>query len=299
MKENTTSGGIQLGEDALYVDRYAPELIAPIPRANSRTLLFGDQEFAGQELAGQEFEGQAFSAQTHSHQALPFTGQDVWTSYELSWLDPKGKPQVAIAEFIFPFDSTAIIESKSFKYYLNSFNQTSISRDELRETLVRDLSHGAGGQVSVNLYPLDEFHSVGAFEGQCVDDLDIDVMHYKTDAALLQSDSETLVENERLYSHLLKSNCPVTGQPDWATVWIEYSGAKISPESYLQYIISFRQHQDFHENCVEKIFLDIQQQCGPKLLSVYARYTRRGGLDINPFRTNTGKAAPSMRLSRQ
>ncbi|VUD68957.1 NADPH-dependent 7-cyano-7-deazaguanine reductase [Thalassocella blandensis] len=267
------SEGIQLGKDALYVDHYDAELLVPIPRSESRAKVFGA--------------------------TLPFMGKDIWTSYELSWLSKSGKPQVAIAEFEFPYDSQNIIESKSFKYYLNSFNQTFFdSMEEVRQTLIRDLSQAAGGDVSVDVQNLSSDHQIYVLPGTCVDNLNVNVNQYTPNPELLTSGRRT-VEKKQLFSHLLKSNCPVTGQPDWATVWIEYSGTEIIPESFLAYVISYRQHQDFHENCVESMFKDIMRQCQPSTLSVYARYTRRGGLDINPFRTNAREEVPVKRLARQ
>lgn len=264
---------IQLGKDALYVDQYDASLLAPIPRSDSRGAAFAD--------------------------GLPFTGKDLWTCYELSWLSPSGKPVVAIAEFEFPFDSANIIESKSFKYYLNSFNQTFFaSDDEVKTTLERDLSAAAGGTVGVTLSALASEHAIYMLPGLCVDNLNVNVNQYTPKSELLTL-GRRAVENKQMFSHLLKSNCPVTGQPDWASVWVEYSGVEIIPESFLAYVISYRQHQDFHENCVEMMFKDILQQCSPTSLSVYARYTRRGGLDINPFRTNVRSDVPVKRLARQ
>ena len=269
------SGGIKLGEKALYVDKYDPTLLEPIPRAASRSVLFGSNK-------------------------VPFSGGDLWTSYELSWLDSSGKPHVAIAEFEFSYDSLAIVESKSFKYYLNSFNQTVFaSRDEVKTVLEKDLSQAAEGSVKVVLFALDEYRQVSSLSGQCVDDLPLSVSVYESESALLEVRSDVLVQDQAIYSHLLKSNCPVTGQPDWASVWVKYSGAEILPESFLKYVVSFRKHQDFHENCVEKIFSDILSVCQPEMLTVCARYTRRGGLDINPYRTNTAEAVSPVRTARQ
>lgn len=271
---------ITLGKTSLYPDTYDSTLLAPIPRSMSRNeLIIGDQ--------------------------LPFDGYDLWTAYELSWLDNCGKPISAIGEFKFGHDTHAIIESKSFKYYLNSFNQTRFdSAEEVKSRMQQDLKETAGGCVEVVIAPLGkgwgmEFCSLRDLPGTCVDNLHIgEVSQYSPSPGLLDIDNRQ-VRNQAIYSHLLKSNCPVTGQPDWASVWVEYSGREILPGSFLKYVISFRQHQDFHENCVEKIFLDITQQCNPTELSVYARYTRRGGLDINPFRSNCRALAPATRLARQ
>lgn len=265
---------IELGESALYPERYDASLLEPIARNLSRDTL---------QLAS----------------PLPFDGVDIWTGYELSWLTPSGKPQVAIAEFEFLADSTHIVESKSFKYYLNSFNQT-IFQDwaAVQKTLIGDLQKNSGAEVKVSLFTPDQFTTSTGLVGMCVDDIDVSVDHYIPDRDLLKTTAERVI-NQQLYSHLLKSNCPVTGQPDWASVWIEYSGEKISPDSFLRYIISYRQHQDFHENCVERIFNDIAHQCSTESLSVYARYTRRGGLDINPFRSDSKRELPFRRVARQ
>ncbi|MFL0799946.1 MAG: NADPH-dependent 7-cyano-7-deazaguanine reductase QueF [Agarilytica sp.] len=268
------TNNITLGQKSLYPDTYDASLLEPISRQLSRAELGLDE-------------------------VLPFHGADIWTGYELSWLGTSGKPEVAIAEFSFPAASANIIESKSFKYYLNSFNQTKFdSWEHVQNTLVQDLSLKADGQVEVSLFPLEDFADPEKNSGDCVDRLEVNIDQYSPSPGLLKS-SETKVTKHGLYSHLLKSNCPVTGQPDWASVWIEYSGKEISPESFLRYVVSYRQHQDFHENCVERIFCDLLQQCECDELSVYARYTRRGGLDINPFRTNVEREIPFKRVARQ
>lgn len=268
------SEDILLGKKTQYLDQYNPDLLHPIHRAEAREKLFSSSE-------------------------LPFSGNDYWTAYELSWLNRKGKPICAMAEFTVPANSPAIIESKSFKYYLNSFNQTQfINSDHVRQTLVQDLSAAAGAKVNVSLRGPDDPFAIPTLPGSCVDSHELDNPVYKPDASLLAVRSGDTVK-ETLYSHLLKSNCPVTGQPDWASIWISYSGNKIVEASLLAYIVSFRSHQDFHENCVERIYMDILRQCQPTELSVYARYTRRGGLDINPFRTNCAMRAPELRVPRQ
>jgi 7-cyano-7-deazaguanine reductase len=266
-----------LGKALEYKDTYAPELLFPIPRGESRQQLMLDSS------------------------QLPFHGEDLWTAYELSWLDENGKPQVAMAEFAVPASSPNIIESKSFKYYLNSLNQSRFeSWKALSEVLVSDLSKAAGAEVGVELLSLNlEAVLTTHIPGVCVDQLDAENFVYQPDSSLLKVDTGHQVVGEALYSHLLKTNCPVTGQPDWASVWVQYSGSRIDPTSFLAYVVSFRQHQDFHENCVEKMFCDLQACCKAEELTVYARYTRRGGLDINPFRTNTQLSAPRWRLLRQ
>ena len=270
-----------LGHQTLYVSRYDPSLLFPIPRQSSRDEL---------SLKG----------------TLPFRGKDSWTAYEISWLDEQGKPQVRVAECVFDCESPNIIESKSFKLYLNSFNQTRFSSErKVKACLLEDLSAAAGAPVVVHLMPLHYAHSLALQEpvGIFLDDLDVEVKHYQPKPELLQVDTRE-ERNEVVYSHLLKTNCPVTDQPDWATLFVEYSGAAIQHQSLLEYIISFREHQDFHENSVERIFCDIHRYCEPQRLAVYARYTRRGGLDINPLRSSypTGQSlleANNLRTIRQ
>jgi 7-cyano-7-deazaguanine reductase len=267
-----------LGKHSDYVSVYTPSLLFPIPRIESRNALGISSE-------------------------LPFQGVDIWTSYELSWLNSKGKPVVAIAEFVFPINSTSIVESKSFKLYLNSYNQT-VFKDfmDVTRTLEADLSGAVGATVMVTLMTLSQAaaRGVGHFTGECLDELDVSVDCYRANADLLLTNPDHIV-TESVYSDLLKSNCPVTGQPDWASIYIQYRGAEINRGSLLKYIISFRDHQGFHESCVERIFLDLQERCKPELLTVYARYTRRGGLDINPSRSSLGASfsADSVRLVRQ
>jgi len=220
--------------------------------------------------------------------ALPFNGVDLWTAYELSWLQPKGLPQVAIAEFSVPADSPNIIESKSLKLYLNSLNQHRLAGEfELQQLLEQDLSHAAGAAVSVALYRLEEFAAfklINEPHGICLDQQNIVIDSYqRSDLAIDAAAGQSVTE--LLYSHLLRTNCPVTDQPDWATVYIAYSGPKIDRESLLRYLVSYRSHQDFHEQCVEAITLDLLKYCQPQQLTVTARYTRRGGIDINPQRS--------------
>ena len=233
----------------------------------------------------------------------PFIGVDLWTAWELSWLNVKGVPQVAVAEFTLPASSPNIIESKSFKLYLNSFNQTWFnSWLEVEQRLVADLSAAAGEAVAVRLMTLEQGEAdypLVTPPGQCIDQLDVTIEHYHPEPALLALAAGGQVVSEVLYSNLLKTNCPVTGQPDWATLWIEYTGPAIDKAALLAYVVSFREHQDFHEQCVERCFLDIQNQLKPESLSVYARYTRRGGLDINPFRSTGGDVPKNWRLVRQ
>jgi len=267
-----------LGKSSEYVSTYAPGLLFPISRAT---------KWAELGLDGAN---------------LPYRGVDIWNCYELSWLTPGGKPVVAIGEFAIPAQSPNIIESKSFKLYLNSLNQSPFdSREALRAVLERDLSAAAGAPVSVRLRSLDEVaeEGVAKLPGRCIDDLDIAVDSYDHPRPeLLRCDDARRVD-EVLYSHLLKSNCPVTGQPDWGTLVVDYAGPALDPASLLAYVVSFRQHQDFHEQCVERIYLDLQRLLQPSRLTVYARYVRRGGLDINPYRSSGEIAPDNRRLVRQ
>ncbi|MCJ0972442.1 NADPH-dependent 7-cyano-7-deazaguanine reductase QueF [Pseudomonas sp. PS1] len=267
-----------LGKTSAYVATYSPEQLFPIPRAPKWAEL-------------------GLTAET-----LPYRGVDIWNCYELSWLLPSGKPVVAIGEFSIPADSPNIIESKSFKLYLNSLNQSRFdSREALAEVMTRDLSAAAGKPVGVRLRTLEEVAAQGIAlpEGVCIDALDVAIDNYDAPcAALLRCEPDREVE-ECLYSHLLKSNCPVTGQPDWGTVVIDYQGAALDHSSLLAYLVSFRQHADFHEQCVERIFLDLQRLLKPQRLSVHARYVRRGGLDINPYRSTENLPIDNGRLVRQ
>ena len=261
-----------LGKAVAYAEHYDPSLLFPIPRQGKRAEI-----------------GLAEAA-------LPFVGEDIWNAYELSWLDLRGKPVVALAHFIVPAVSPNLIESKSLKLYLNSFNQTRLAGvDELVATLTRDLSAAAGAPVLVHVAPLATRpqRPMGYPKGILLDGLEIDVDLYTPEPALLSADTSRAPVTETLYSHLLKSNCLVTGQPDWAMLVVRYTGAPIDREGLLRYIISFRQHNEFHEQCVERVFVDILRQCQPGALSVFARYTRRGGLDINPYRRTPGMPVPA------
>ncbi|HEY0180644.1 MAG TPA: NADPH-dependent 7-cyano-7-deazaguanine reductase QueF [Dokdonella sp.] len=227
---------------------------------------------------------------------LPFDGVDVWNAYELSWLDPSGKPHVALAEFRVPATSPNLIESKSFKLYLNGFARERLDAAEaLRARLERDLSAAAGAAVGVALTGPSAAVRAGLADlaGESIDALPVAIDDYGPPNAdhLAAADDAEPVE-ESLVSDLLKSNCPVTGQPDWASVQIRYAGPRIDRAGLLRYLVSFREHAEFHEQCVERIFVDVQRRCGPRRLSVYARYTRRGGLDINPWRGSRGEAPP-------
>lgn len=266
-----------LGRSTPYPSHYDATLLFPIARAPNRAELG---------IVG----------------TLPFHGVDIWNAYELSWLDAHGKPVVALAECRVPAQSPNLIESKSLKLYLNSYNQERIADVEaVRTQLARDLSAAAGSTVAVALTPAHRFAqaAVQELDGELVDDLPIAIDDYAAPNAVhLQVAGATRVE-ETLLSHLLKSNCPVTGQPDWASVQIRYVGPRIDRAGLLRYLVSFREHAGFHEHCVERIFVDLMQRCAPTRLQVYARYTRRGGLDINPWRSTEAGEAPNPRGARQ
>lgn len=270
--------GLTLGKTTAYRDTYDATLLQGVPRSLNRDPL-------------------GLSADN-----LPFHGADIWTLYELSWLNANGLPQVAVGHVELDHASINLVESKSFKLYLNSFNQTRFaSWQDVQQTLQRDLSACAQGNVSVALYRLDEVEGqpIAHFHGTCIDEQDIVIDSYQFSADYLQGAAGNKVVEETLVSHLLKSNCLITHQPDWGSVQIQYSGPQIDREKLLRYLVSFRHHNEFHEQCVERIFNDILRFCQPQTLSVYARYTRRGGLDINPWRTNTHFVPATGRLVRQ
>ena len=279
VKDNLTVSapdGLSLGKQVEYEFHYNPDLLQGVPRSLSRDTL------------------------SLNPLNLPFSGNDTWTGYELSWLTPKGKPQVAILECRVPITSPNLIESKSFKLYLNSFNQSKFENaNAVKDVIQSDLSACAGSEVDVALVLPSQFASLSfqEFEGELLDDLDVEINEYSPNTAFL-SQSDKNVE-ESLVSHLLKSNCLITSQPDWASVIIRYQGKAINREGLLKYLISFRQHNEFHEQCVERIFCDILAHCEVDKLTVCARYTRRGGLDINPFRSNFEAPYPNFRQARQ
>jgi 7-cyano-7-deazaguanine reductase len=275
----------QLGKPVAYADRYDPALLYPIPRAPKR-----------EELGLQG--------------SLPFFGADLWTAFELSWLTPRGKPQVAIGHFTVPCESPNIVESKSLKLYLGSFNGTAFAgpeqvRDLLRADLTEAVWRGApvqGSSVGVRLLLPEMFdrEPVHELDGLSLDRLDIECTNYAPAPHLLQAAVGEQPVEEVLTSNLLKSNCLVTGQPDWGSIQIRYSGPQIDQGGLLRYLVSYRNHNEFHEQCVERIFMDVWRRCKPAKLAVYARYTRRGGLDINPLRTSHPMALPAnVRTARQ
>lgn len=231
-----------------------------------------------------------------------FIGCDIWTAYETSWLNMKGKPEIAIVQIIIPANSKNIIESKSLKLYLNSFNQKNLENN-LKEILINDISKITESEIFVNIIKPDKFLEtvkIQEFNGICLDNLDINTDIYLPNNRILKNTNSDTIITERLFSNLLKSNCPVTNQPDWGSIQIDYTGKPIDHESIIKYIISYRNHSDFHENCIERIFIDIKTRCNPEKLSVYGRYTRRGGIDINPWRSNVEHLPTTFfRVSRQ
>lgn len=270
--------GLTLGKSTDYRDTYDAGLLQGVPRSLNRDPL-------------------GLHADT-----LPFHGADIWTLYELSWLNAKGLPQVAVGHVELSHTTVNLVESKSFKLYLNSFNQTRFgSWEDIRHTLERDLSACAQGDVTVSLYRLDEIEGqpIAHFHGTSIDNQDIEIDNYQFNADYLLNSTGSKKVEETLVSHLLKSNCLITHQPDWGSVQIQYRGPQIDREKLLRYLVSFRHHNEFHEQCVERIFSDILRFCQPESLSVYARYTRRGGLDINPWRSNTDFVPAIGRLVRQ
>ena len=268
----------QLGKTSSYIDQYDASLLFPIPRADKR-------------------------AEIGVLQAPPFFGADMWTLYELSWLNLRGKPQVALAHITVPCESPNIVESKSLKLYLNSFNNTRfLDAREVRERIRADVSAATGMGIGIKtigpeLFDREPIHEL---DGLNLDRLDVECLHFTPSPELLFAEFDQPPVTETLTSNLLKSNCLVTGQPDWGSVQIAYSGSAINQEGLLQYLVSFRNHNEFHEQCVERIFMDVWSRCKPIKLSVYARYTRRGGLDINPFRCSYPvQLPPNVRTARQ
>ncbi|HGM5492991.1 TPA: NADPH-dependent 7-cyano-7-deazaguanine reductase QueF [Serratia fonticola] len=277
-QDHQALAALTLGKPTAYRDSYDASLLQAVPRSMNREPLglYPD--------------------------SLPFHGADIWTLYELSWLNAKGLPQVAVGEISLNANSLNLIESKSFKLYLNSFNQTNFPDWEaVRTTLQRDLAACAQGDVSVTLFSVDQLEGrpIARLAGECLDQQDISIDSYEFDTGYLQGAAGSQVVEETLVSHLLKSNCLITNQPDWGSVQIRYRGPQIDREALLRYLVSFRHHNEFHEQCVERIFNDLLRFCQPEQLSIYARYTRRGGLDINPWRSNVAFEPDHGRLARQ
>lgn len=269
---------LKLGQKTEYASQYDRTLLQPVPRALNRDGLGITQN-------------------------QPFTiGADIWTAYEISWLNEKGLPQVAIADIYLDYQSQNLIESKSFKLYLNSFNQSKFTDfNAVQQIMQQDLSECAQGDVKVRLNPVSVYDSqkIDHLQGDCIDEQDIEITSYEFSTDWLKDCVSDEIVEEKLVSHLLKSNCLITNQPDWGTLHIHYVGNKIDHEKLLRYVVSFRQHNEFHEQCVERIFCDLMHYAKPEKLTVYARYTRRGGLDINPFRSNFENLPENLRLARQ
>ena len=276
--QDKSLSALKLGQKTEYKSQYDASLLQPVPRRLNRESLgiVEDQPFN--------------------------QGADVWTCYELSWLNPNGLPQVAITDVAIDFKSENLIESKSFKLYLNSFNQTKFaSIKEVEETIAKDLNQCASGQVSVKIHKLADYTNqpIMNFAGDCIDEQEIQIDSYAFSNQYLENVAEGDIVEETLVSHLLKSNCLITSQPDWGSVQIHYVGKQLNREKLLRYLVSFREHNEFHEQCVERIFTDLMQFAKPEKLTVYARYTRRGGLDINPFRSNFESVPANLRMARQ
>jgi 7-cyano-7-deazaguanine reductase len=274
----THDPSLELGKHSSYINQYDASTLFPIERLEKRLELGINQE------------------------TLPFYGHDIWNHYEVSCLNHKGKPMVFLAMIRYDCHSPFIIESKSMKLYFNTFNNSRFeSAEMLSDIIQKDIALRVKTFVEVALYSLHEaasFQNITDFEGRCLDDLDIEINDFVLNPSILKT-IPSIVE-EQVFSHLLKSNCLVTHQPDWGSVFIHYQGPKITDESLLEYIVSFRDHNEFHEQCIERIFIDIMHYCKPKMLTVYGRYTRRGGLDINPIRsTEKDIQARLFRLIRQ
>jgi 7-cyano-7-deazaguanine reductase len=268
--------GMLLGRQAPSVEGYAPELLYPLPRAAGRS---------GLNVPG----------------AMPFFGSDLWHAYEISWLDARGKPVVRVGRFHIPAHSPNMVESKSFKLYLNSLNNTRFKTEAaVVATIHRDISAVTGSEVAVELLAADHASLAGAhLPGECIDHLAVEAPAGEPCPDMLEVHQSGQPREERLYTHLMRSLCPVTGQPDWASVWLHYRGVALAHESLLRYIIAYRRHQEFHEQCVERMFCHIHRRFAPEFLHIQAFYTRRGGLDINPLRSTDPAARPLPRLNRQ
>lgn len=265
-----------LGRATQYPRQYSPDSLFAIPRIDARKAL-------------------------GINDPLPFRGEDVWNAWEFSWLAADGRPRIAVAEIRVPADSPKLVESKSLKLYLNSFAMTRFDEKSLaQQTIAADLAIRTGSPVAVWLHDLgqDDSQAIGKLPGDCIDQAPATFDSKTVDPAILRSDATEIVREE-LYSNLLRSNCPVTGQPDTGTILVRYRGPKLDHGSLLEYLVSFRHLEEFHENCVERVFVDLKSHCSPSQLTVYARYNRRGGIDINPFRSDFEERADNLRLARQ
>jgi len=264
-----------LGKEVPYVDTYTPSLLRSIDRARART------------IAG-------------IPEPLPFRGEDVWTCYELSWLNAKGRPDVGVLTLRVPCTSPCIVESKSLKLYLNSFAQTHFaSRTEVISALDSDLGLAFRAPVMVTLHDVTRPVEATQLPGRSLDHLDVEIENYELSPDLLVRDDGDVEVREALHTNVFRSVCPVTGQPDWASVLVQYVGRRITPDSLLRYLVSYRTHAAFHEDTIERIFVDVLKRCEPTHLTVYGRFLRRGGIDINPYRSTDADSAPAIRLPRQ
>lgn len=266
-----------LGKNTRYVDEYAPSILCPIPRSQGRDTL-----------------------------SLPsFEGYDLWRLYEITYLNRQGIPQVVMGTLKVPATSGYIVESKSLKLYLGSFCQTMFdNKEQVATTIEHDLNKILKCNVQVELFeinqkamPQQDFSSI-RLEAE-PDMANLQIKHYTVAPELLQYDESAPVVSEKVYTNLFRSLCPVTGQPDMASVEISYKGHKINHQNLLAYLISYRRHQGFHENCVERIFADIKNQLHVSLLTVSACFTRRGGIDISPVRSDTPDFFMPIRTPRQ
>ena len=268
-----------LGQNVDYGQKYSPDILFPIARSENRSRSGIDEN------------------------TLPFSGYDLWNAYEFSWLNNKGKPQCAVLQIEVPAHSKNMVESKSLKLYLNSFNFKSFKSDQaLQECLSRDISSCVGENISLELYPLDNLHNPGieSLDAHCLDEIDCEISDFELNASYLKLSEQCKHRvEEKLCSHLFRSLCPVTNQPDWASVFIHYQGHAFDQQGLLKYLLSFRNHGGFHEDCVEIIFCDIEKKLKPEKLTIAAYFTRRGGIDINPFRSNFEQRIPLVRLLRQ
>ncbi|RZV36164.1 MAG: NADPH-dependent 7-cyano-7-deazaguanine reductase QueF [Chromatiales bacterium] len=267
---------LPLGHETDYPHKYAPEVLCPIPRSQSRAKLGIGHE-------------------------LPFAGVDIWNAWDLTWLGLSGLPRVATAELHVPADSPNIVESKSLKLYLGSFAMSPFeSTTAVAESIARDLAACVGAPVKVSVLPVagTEARRVARLAGACLDELDVACSDWEVDTDLLHSDPSDMTQ-EDVHTHLLRSLCPVTSQPDIGSLQISYRGPRINHAALLQYVVSFREHNDFHEACIERMFVDLMDRCGCEALTVQARYQRRGGIDINPLRSNCSEKPLNLRLWRQ
>ncbi len=273
---SAVSDDLPLGRASHNPVTYTPSLLRSIARAESRQ-------------------------QAGIGASLPFRGEDAWNCYEFSWLNARGRPEVAVIKIQVPCSSSHIVESKSLKLYLNSYAQTTFgNRSELVSTLDSDLALAFRSPVIVALLDVDRnVDRIGDLPGHCLDDLDVAIDAYHRDPDLIDCVADEVTVRETHYTHLFRSVCPVTGQPDWASIMVQYVGRRIEAESLLRYLVSYRNHAAFHESTIELIFMDLMRCASPDHLTIYGRFQRRGGIDINPFRSTDESIAPSIRMVRQ